>query len=94
MDKIEDSFSLTEVYDTIYVTFSSICHSDIESIIASYRPHFGLSEANLENTHDVTLAEHEDYQLHTCTTMSNPDLRISRCMYSQVTDRKEKDRPG
>ena len=60
-------------------SFLTNCHSDISSIIASYRPHLlGLSEANLKNTHDVTLAQHVDYQLHTCTTMSNPDLGISR----------------
>ena len=56
----------------------------------SYFPHFqelfvhsnihclGISEANLKSVHDSNLVQLEDYTLHTCDTISNPNLLTSR----------------
>ena len=38
----------------------------------------GISEANLKNTHDQNLVQIEEYTLHTCPTISNPNLLTSR----------------
>ena len=52
---------------------------DIQTVIAQHKPHLlGISEANLKKTHDLALVQHSDYQLHTCATMDNPSLGISR----------------
>ena len=54
-------------------------HDEIETIIAGHHPHvLGLSEANLKNDHDLSLVQHENYDLHLAPTSSNPDLNISR----------------
>ena len=54
-------------------------HHDIETIIAGHHPHvLGLSEANLKNDHDLSLVQHENYDLHTSPTAHNPDLATSR----------------
>ena len=50
-------------------------HDDIATIIGGHRPHvLGLSEANLKNDHNIALVQHEDYDLHTCPTMDNPQV--------------------
>ena len=54
-------------------------HTEIETIIAGHHPHvLGLSEANLKLSHDLSLVQHENYQLHTSPTADNPDLQTSR----------------
>ena len=60
-------------------------HQEIEIIVANNKPHIlGLSEANLKCDHNQGLVQHQDYDLHTCDTISNPELGISRIVvYSQ-----------
>ena len=59
--------------------FLANSHRDIETILANHQPHvIGLSEANLKSTHDISAVQHSDYHLHTCPTLGNPALRISR----------------
>ena len=54
-------------------------HQEIETIIAAHKPHIlGLSEANLWRHHDILASQHPDYQLHTCTTVNNDQLKVSR----------------
>ena len=54
-------------------------HNDIETIIGGHTPHIlGLSEANLKSNHNLALVQHPDYELHTCPTINNPSLGISR----------------
>ena len=54
-------------------------HHDIETIIAGHHPHvLGLSEANLRKDHDLSLVQHENYDLHTSPTAENPELATSR----------------
>ena len=54
-------------------------HDEIATIIGGHKPHvLGLSEANLKRDHDLTLVQHEDYNLHTCPSIDNPQLNISR----------------
>ena len=54
-------------------------HEEIEAIVANNTPHIlGLSEANLKSEHDQSLVQHQDYILHTCDTINNPQLGISR----------------
>ena len=54
-------------------------HQEIEVLIANHRPHvLGLSEANLKSVHDFSQVQHQDYDLHTCGTLTNPELGISR----------------
>ena len=48
-------------------------------IIQKYKPHaLGLSEANLFFNTDRSLVQIEDYELHICDTITNPDLMVSR----------------
>ena len=52
---------------------------EIVNAIASFHPHiFGISEANLFRDHDLQDVQITDYNLHTCPTLSNPDLGYSR----------------
>jgi hypothetical protein len=52
---------------------------EIENAIAGFHPHiFGISEANLFRNHDLQDVQIADYNLHTCPTLSNPDLGYSR----------------
>ena len=52
---------------------------EIKNIVSSLHPHImGISEANLKNTHDQNLVQIEEYTLHTCPTISNPNLLTSR----------------
>ena len=54
-------------------------HTEVETIISKHQPHLlGLSEANLKVSHDLSLVQHSDYHLHTCATITNPGLAISR----------------
>ena len=54
-------------------------HQDIETIIAGHTPDvLGLSEANFKNQHDASLVQHREYNFHTCSTLQNQDLVISR----------------
>ena len=51
----------------------------IETAIASLHPHiFGISEANYFKDHDLLDVQVPDSNLHTCPTLSNPDLGYSR----------------
>ena len=52
---------------------------EIENTIAGFHPHiFGISEANLFRNQDLQDVQIADYNLHTCPTLSNPDLGYSR----------------
>ena len=52
---------------------------EIESAIAGFHPHIiGISEANLHSHHDLQEVQIADYNLHTCPTLSNPELGYSR----------------
>ena len=54
-------------------------HLEVESIIESNHPHIlGLCEANLKNDVDISLVQHQDYQLHVARSISNPELGIAR----------------
>ena len=54
-------------------------HQEVEIVVANHRPHvLGLSEANLKLGHDLSQVQHQDYNLHTCDTIANPELGISR----------------
>ena len=54
-------------------------HQEIETVIAGHKPHIlGLSEANLWKDHDISAVQYPDYQLHTCSTVNNPNLNVSR----------------
>ena len=54
-------------------------HHEVETIIEAHTPHvLGLSEANLKADHDLARVQHPEYELHTCSTMSNPELSVSR----------------
>ena len=60
-------------------SFLQTKHQEVETIIAGHKPHIlGLSEANLWKDHDITAVQFTDYQLHTCSTVSNPALNVSR----------------
>ena len=51
----------------------------METIIGAHTPHvLGLSEANLKAGHDLAQVQHPEYELHTCSTMANPELSVSR----------------
>ena len=52
---------------------------ELNNIINGLHPHvLGISEANLKDTHDQNLVHLEDYILHTCPTITNPNLLTSR----------------
>ena len=52
---------------------------EIDNAIAGFHPHiFGISEANLHKNHDMKDVQIAEYNLHTCPTLSNPDLGYSR----------------
>ena len=60
-------------------SFLQTKHQEIETIIAEHKPHvLGLSEANLWKHQDLSSVEHADYHLHTCSTIDNPQLKVSR----------------
>ena len=52
---------------------------ELKNIINGLHPHIlGISEANLKSTQDKQLSHLEDYTLHTCPTISNPNILTSR----------------
>ena len=52
---------------------------DIETIVEEYTPHLlGLSEANLRKGDDLQEVQLENYTLHTCPTIDNPNHGVSR----------------
>ena len=52
---------------------------EVENAISGFHPHIlGISEANLFQDHDHQAVHIEDYNLHTCPTLSNPALGYSR----------------
>ena len=53
--------------------------NDIEALVQKHRPHIlGLSEANLFRNHDLSNVQLPEYTLHTCPTLDNPGLNVSR----------------
>ena len=52
---------------------------EIDAVIEKYKPHIlGLSEANLRHETDLQQVQFEDFDLHTCPTITNPDIKMSR----------------
>ena len=52
---------------------------EVETLIEGHKPHvLGLSEANFKAEHNLNEVQHNDYNLHTCPTLENSDLAISR----------------
>ena len=52
---------------------------ELKNIIIGLHPHIlGISEANLKSTQDKQLSHLKDYTLHTCPTISNPNILTSR----------------
>ena len=52
---------------------------DIKTVVEEYTPHvLGLSEANLRQGDSLEDVQLENYTLHTCPTMENPNHRVSR----------------
>ena len=52
---------------------------EIKYFINGLHPHvLGLSEANLKSSHDQNLVQLTDYVLHTCPTLTNSGLNMSR----------------
>ena len=51
--------------------------NDIENLILDHHPHLlGISEANLHKDHSIDNCKIEDYDLITCRTIDNENLRI------------------
>ena len=68
--------------------------ADLKNIIQQHHPHIlGLSEANLLDIHDQSLANIPDYTLHVCPTITNPALRTSRVVEYTHRDVIVKSRP-
>ena len=52
---------------------------DIEAIVQQHKPHLlGLSEANFFLRHNAAAVQLPEYTLHTCPTLNNPELEVSR----------------
>ena len=52
---------------------------EIGAIIQKHQPHIlGLSEANYFQHHDLNKVQLPDYTLHTCPTINNNQLKVSR----------------
>ena len=52
---------------------------EVETLIEGHTPHvLGLSEANFKAEHNLGEVQHSDYNFHTCPTLENSDLAISR----------------
>jgi hypothetical protein len=67
---------------------------EIKNIIAQHHPQIlGVSEANLLDVHDASLAAVQDYTLHVCPTITNPSLRTSRIVVYTHKDIVAKLRP-
>ena len=67
---------------------------EIKNIISQHQPHiFGISEANLLDVHDPGLAAVQDFHLHVCPTIKNPNLKTSRVVVYTHKDIVAKLRP-
>ena len=67
---------------------------EIRNIISQHHPHIlGLSEANLLDVHDQSLADIPDYNLYLCPTIKNPSLKASRVVVYTHKDLVVKMRP-
>ena len=67
---------------------------EIKNIISQHHPHIlGVSEANLLADHDVSLVAIQEYNLHVCPTISNPNLKSSRIVVYTHKDIVAKLRP-
>ena len=67
---------------------------EIKNIISQHHPHIlGVSEANLLADHDVSLVAIQDYNLHVCPTITNPNLKSSRIVVYTHKDIVAKLRP-
>ena len=69
-------------------------HPEIETVIDAHKPHIlGLCEANLRRDVDISLVQHQDYQLHAAKSINNADLEIARVVVythsSLVVKRRE-----
>ena len=52
---------------------------EIKNIVNNLHPHIlGISEANLKHSHDQSLVQLDNYVLHICPTISNPNVNTSR----------------
>ena len=52
---------------------------EIMSLIDQHRPHIlGLSEANFHNNEDRSAVKIPEYELITCPTINNPNIKVSR----------------
>ena len=68
--------------------------NEIGAVIERYRPHIlGLSEANLFQYHDPNKVQIPEYTLHTCPTLSNDQLRVSRVVVYTHNSLVVKSRP-
>ena len=53
--------------------------TEIKNVVNGLHPHIlGISEANLHHTHDLNLVQLDEYVLHACPTIHNPQLNTSR----------------
>ena len=60
--------------------------NDIENVISDHHPHLlGISEANLHRDHNVDNCNIEDYDLITCKTLDNINLKTSRVVVYKHT---------
>jgi hypothetical protein len=51
----------------------------------------GLCETNLKKDVDISLVQHQNYQLHVAKSINNPDLGIARVvMYTHSGSQKER----
>ena len=59
---------------------------EIETLISDYHPHLlGISEANLHKNHCLDNSKIVDYELITCKTLENINLRVSRVVVYKHT---------
>ena len=60
--------------------------NEIENVISDHHPHLlGISEANLHRDHNVDNCNIEDYDLITCKTLDNINLKTSRVVVYKHT---------
>ena len=59
---------------------------DIENVISDHHPHLmGISEANLHQHHSIDNCKINEYELITCKTMDNKNLKVSRVVVYKHT---------
>ena len=67
---------------------------EIKNIVSGLHPHIlGISEANLKHDQDQNLVQLENYILHTCSTITNPNIHTSRVVVYTHTSLVVKLRP-